>query len=717
MAEYSIFQAYFDPHIYLLRGINLIEKCDTKKLEEFGAQYPTKCLNDFSNQYKIDHCYLNGLKNTPKLFLFKNNYFGLLKFKNLEIISNIEEIYYIAKYATLKTLKLFFKKNKDIILENFKHFCSFSSLENIKFLIENGLDFSNLPYDPFESVCVGGSSEVAKFFVENNFYNPNDIERYIYEAVSHCNYSVIKFLVENGFSVQNNHLSIPLVYTVNFECQKVFNFLIENGHPGDYDSIIQACLLGNLEMVKILIEKGIDINNHNLLENACQGGNLKIVKLLVKNNIKIDKKIIYSITQACKENNYEIVKFLIDICNKKDIKIKKIISHYDLLEIAYENDNLKIMEILLQNEIEIKNKHFEWICKNNKLEMLKLVFKYGRNLNFKDAAKIAVQNRFDNMIDYLQSINLITKSENNLLMACKNGDFNKVKRSKYIRCYEDQPLVEACAEGHIKIVKYLIDNDCDINCQHGKPLAMACLKQNMELIKFLIDNGASVNSDFDLPFNMACKSGNLKIVKFLIKNGFEPMDDAIGGYIETCINNHTHILKFLIEKNIGVYHNVQNEFNYACENKFYEIIDILIKYPAINDEVMYIDFEHPLKEACKTGNLEIVKLLIDVYDVNIMDMLESSEELEYGFFMTAFKHKQIEIVKYLLEKGLPVDILNGLMLIESCKQNNFEFVKMLVEYGANLDIQEGEPLIQAFKNENYEIANFLIENGANPGML
>jgi len=106
---------------------------------------------------------------------------------------------------------------------------------------------------------------------------------------------------------------------------------------------------------------------------------------------------------------------------------------------------------------------------------------------------------------------------------------------------KDQSLIEASENGHLEIVKYLLENGADVNQQveiEGSgyeyedeeesiaysytALMDASENGHLEVVKYLIQNGADVNTkDFKgcTALAQASDKGHIEIVKLLIKNG------------------------------------------------------------------------------------------------------------------------------------------------------------------------------------------------------
>jgi hypothetical protein len=72
--------------------------------------------------------------------------------------------------------------------------------------------------------------------------------------------------------------------------------------------LYDACFSGNLDIVKFIIEKGVDDLNWGLT-GACYGGHLDIVKFIMEKGVD---DLNWGLTGACYGGHLDIVKFLIE---------------------------------------------------------------------------------------------------------------------------------------------------------------------------------------------------------------------------------------------------------------------------------------------------------------------------------------------------------------------------------------------------------------------
>lgn len=76
-------------------------------------------------------------------------------------------------------------------------------------------------------------------------------------------------------------------------------------------------------------------------------------------------------------------------------------------------------------------------------------------------------------------------------------------------------LVEASKQGHLKIVKILVQKGADVKIHDNEPLRVASKHGHLEIVKFLIDNGADVSANNYEAFRLALDHKHYHVVEFL----------------------------------------------------------------------------------------------------------------------------------------------------------------------------------------------------------
>ncbi|CAB3409050.1 unnamed protein product [Caenorhabditis bovis] len=115
-----------------------------------------------------------------------------------------------------------------------------------------------------------------------------------------------------------------------------------------------------------------------------------------------------------------------------------------------------------------------------------------------------------------------------VLVEEANADVNQTTQT------ESTPLRGACYDGHLEIVKYLLDHGADINKpnKHGHTsLMIAAYRQKVDVVRLLLERGADVDVQTtrgNSALHDAAESGNVEIVKLLLERGAKIRKDSQG---------------------------------------------------------------------------------------------------------------------------------------------------------------------------------------------
>ena len=126
----------------------------------------------------------------------------------------------------------------------------------------------------------------------------------------------------------------------------------------------------------------------------------------------------------------------------------------------------------------------------------------------------------------------------NIFEACSKGDLGGVKRIiEAIDIYGRTPLNISCYNGHIEVVKFLLEEGADIEskdrCSNSPLNKASCYEGDLETVKFLVEKGSDIESR-DIyertPLNNACVNRLLEVVKFLVEKGSDIESRDFKGY-------------------------------------------------------------------------------------------------------------------------------------------------------------------------------------------
>ena len=420
---------------------------------------------------------------------------------------------------------------------------------------------------------------------------------------------------------------------------ELVTFLIENGieinkkNSVGITAFMTALYHKEEDIAKFLLGKGaklFDKSDHSLDNNekyyttlmaASEGGCLQIVKLLIKNKVNVNEKTFYNYTAlwlASKKGHLEIVKILLD--NKADIHIKNSYGETAfMISLSYGHED--IAKLLLKNGANINDKNdIGWTplmaaSQGGCFKMVKLLIKRNADINAigyngYTALWYALGSR------HFKIAKLLIKKK-----ADMDAQFNP--DCEYSNCDElgFTPLQYYSKFGDLEIVKFLIENNADINKKNPEgntAFLIALINREDDVARFLLQKGAEIKdknySDYT-PLMAASWAGNYKIVKALIKRNVDLNEISDDGYGYSALwsalsNNQLKIAKYLIRHGADVnliYINRYTVLHLATRNKQREIVKLLLSKNA-DASIKNNEGKTPIDIAIELGDKELVDL-------------------------------------------------------------------------------------------------------------
>ncbi|TGO30374.1 hypothetical protein BPAE_0006g01150 [Botrytis paeoniae] len=467
--------------------------------------------------------------------------------------------------------------------------------------------------------------------------------------------------------------------------RKIVRLLLKAGSKGDitddmkWTALAWAASQGHVDIVtELLQDKEIKANidardcfGYTPLMLAITNDHLNVVVELLGH--KADPNIesrngATALTLAVRLKSESIVQKLL---NAKADKSNRSYNKRSALSLAAENGSLNIVVQLLDD-----NADPDLVDGDPERSILSRVAKAGYSeiatLLMDKGATLGLKGKGDQLTTFI---------------AVENGHYNVVKlflerqQSKSganeIDNNSDSILCCAVIYGHKNIVKLLIDSGADIEMKSGKeeqtPLSRAASEGNLEIIELLLNHGANLRAEDKhgwTPLICALKSQQPKAAQWLVNYAAR--------------KDFTHKDLF------------RNDFQ---ENQHTGQLDSVIIW------------------ACKEGNLDFVKLLLDL-DLSINfnareNMTESTPLIE------ASRKGKSEIIDLLLKNEALVDSQNCLKstaLHAAVSQGHQNIVELLLKSKANINLtnaSEETPLFLAVLNKNEDIVRSLLQKHPN----
>jgi ankyrin repeat protein len=254
--------------------------------------------------------------------------------------------------------------------------------------------------------------------------------------------------------------------------------------------------------------------------------------------------------------------------------------------------------------------------------------------------------------------------------------------------YGDTILLWASREGHLELVRLILENGGDINFQNEVTGETALINSSkaghFEIVKFLIKNGANINAK-DNKGNTAllcgCTKGHLDIVKMIREYASSDSKEMNDCLIFASYSGNKELINFLI-----------NSYN-------------------VNINAFEEHGKTALMVATMSGNSEIIRILLDHgASININDKTRRNA------LMLSVQAGNLELAELLIQKGADVnnkDYKGISPLMFAAKSGHLRLVELLVDNGADVNaksINNASPMfLSAFNNE---VANYLYKQGA-----
>ncbi|CAH0032937.1 unnamed protein product [Clonostachys rhizophaga] len=276
-------------------------------------------------------------------------------------------------------------------------------------------------------------------------------------------------------------------------------------------------------------------------------------------------------------------------------------------------------------------------------------------------------------------------------------------------------LQEGVRDGHVKIIRQLLEHGADINGMNldGTALRWTVSHGNYTIVQLLIKYGA----DLDLagryggiPLQAAVHYGHGNIVQCLLENGADA--DLVSKD-----QGSTEIFYWLCQNRDKLANeNIFNERNtplyLAATYSDEKMVQQLLKHGADINAISTNDNsnETALEGALAGGHIEIAQQLIE-HGANVDARSKRHGSALYQAVTKGFGH----IVEQLLDLGADPSVAGTLH--EAVSRGHEGMIKQLIDYGADIDsyseAHEGTPLCAAVCANRNEIVQLLLQNGAN----
>lgn len=309
-------------------------------------------------------------------------------------------------------------------------------------------------------------------------------------------------------------------------------------NKNDWTPLFTAVTKENEELIRLFLEKGADVNFGNRynfgapLHQASAIGRCDFVKLLLENGADVNKVSgpirNTALFLASLKGHYDIVEVL--LAKKADTSLVNN-QNETPLDVACQNGHLKIVKALVDNGADL-NWSGRWegtpliyACQEHHYDIVKLLLDRGANINPVGCSRP--------LHTPLYHAALYGNTNVVKLLLQQGADINWPKTNG------DTALHAVCYRGHRDLAEILLDMGAELNRPSidGKsPLYIACATGHSRIVKLLLERGADVNEDIEsswdlswhTPLYMALREGNREMICMLLNREidmFHPYDE------------------------------------------------------------------------------------------------------------------------------------------------------------------------------------------------
>lgn len=416
---------------------------------------------------------------------------------------------------------------------------------------------------------------------------------------------------------------------------------------------------------------------------------------------ELSKYVHDPVHKACYSNNLTELKKII---KKENINLRDIDGNTPFMiifkQINNKFDSTEIINFLLSKKprLTITNYKFQNILhllNENNIKYIQLIIKYLGNsfdylLNEQDLVGYTpLMTSISN--DYINVINFFLSKQCNLdLIDCFNNT------ALHLLLYKnDHTLVNIELLNKLITTKNINMVAKNISTPKLTPFLIASIYYNKDIINFLISKGANkdVKDDFgNTPLLLTFpyyefNNRNIDLAKHFISNNQFIHDYNVFGdniLIKACMEKENDIINLLLDKIDLLHKNINGYCALSYLNDNYDIANNLLNKIIERYHISeYVDYK--IKEAKKEYSILFLAYKFKKYTI-VIDMININpnlikQEIDYkNLLHIAATENNIEIVKFLLEKNININIMDGnnnVALHYAVSKNNVEIVKLL----------------------------------------
>ena len=305
----------------------------------------------------------------------------------------------------------------------------------------------------------------------------------------------------------------------------------------------------------------------------------------------------------------------------------------------------------------------------------------------------------------------------------------------YVSTYESS-LHTAIRSGNMQAIKDMISQGIHCTNEYDTLLHSACISGKLEMVEVIFNKFNCLintcNKNGDTPLHVTCEWGHLTICLFLLEqdgcsidvtnnSGHTPLMLAIK-------HDRLEIFQTLLSRGASISlasaseSDAENPLHLACSQKVSTFACSLLKSKEVSESSEYLNAcdkhgDTPLFNACRTGNIEVVKCLVSHSHCETLFVNKYTSETPAHI---ACRMKRLDILELLLSRSLEKPLTLRLnhqqksLLHLACGNDAEDIVEYLIQKqidcSSNKDCYGHTPIHVAFMRGNTFIAKKLLES-------
>ncbi len=550
--------------------------------------------------------------------------------------------------------------------------------------------------------------------------------------------------------------------------------LAERGIPYSQSSLVAYAQDGDLDVVRLLVEAGLDVNvqpnnssgsiyhimrqedverlddletawfpqdgdeyNDTPLMKAAGQGHIEVVRFLVEQRTDLNirnKQEQNALMFAAAGGHLAVVVLLIDsgAIVHTDARTSSTSYSYEngpdtpLMWAAY-GGHSDVIQVLLDNGAANGSVAMAWAAYGGHLEVIQVLLDNRVRIN-SDGLRITalMLAAYGGQLEVVRFL-----LENGADMYVQTNEWPPVAsdvRNIYSQGIGPSALTLAIDQDHAGVVHLLLEHwmwehGADSRDDYGQTILMfAAAAGDLEMARLLLENGAPVNEQTDdgiTALVYAVVEGHVEVASLLLENGApvnEQTDDGITVLMHAVVEGHVEMARLLLENGAPVNEQTDDGVTvlmHAVVEGHVEMARLLLENGApVNEQTD--NGRTALIYAATEGHVEIARLLLE----NGAPVNEQTDDSDRTALMYAASEGHVEVVRFLVESGADIhiqDAYSNTTLMYAAFAGHVEVARLLLENGALTNAQAGNgntALMYAASEGYVEVVRFLVESGA-----